>query len=390
MRTLPRNPPKNTFFTTAARGNDTILQAARSAAWTSGFAFGRLTPPSTDPDAPISQGGMMVWNESHWNSGPQKRWRGARSQTRQSPHAALDRDDIAASRPPPTRTRPAGMQSRSKEFDTAWREGWETGNRDGRLVGVPPASPRPSPSPALLGLRAAPRAPLCGDLRSGGTLYAPSPCGPLFAAPPARRRPARGATQPGLKNRQAALHVFRAGFISSRPGAEENREGQWCLVVYGGRASRPSIRANRLTRRKNMKKQKKLDGKSVAGTSLASVAASPKKTKEPLSHDTADEVAEFLYYLPAFTFALFGAPGMNESGPNLASVVGLIDCFVNDSRWRFFGAYACMTLCVLAVNPKYPAGDVQPRTPRISCPSRSGAGRSQSTTPAPWASCPQT
>jgi len=46
------------------------------------------------------------------------------------------------------------------------------------------------------------------------------------------------------------------------------------------------------------------------------------------------EVVPFLEGLPAFTFALLGARGLNESGPTLASVVQMIECFATDREYK--------------------------------------------------------
>ena len=49
---------------------------------------------------------------------------------------------------------------------------------------------------------------------------------------------------------------------------------------------------------------------------------------DPKSRDSASEVARSLKHLPAFTFALRSQDGTIESGPNPASVVELLECFV--------------------------------------------------------------
>ena len=74
-------------------------------------------------------------------------------------------------------------------------------------------------------------------------------------------------------------------------------------------------------------------------TKPASSTASAKKTgakkaKNRLPYDTAFEVVQVLHNLPAFTFVLLGAGAMHDSGPTLASVVELIDCFATDSEYK--------------------------------------------------------
>ncbi len=57
------------------------------------------------------------------------------------------------------------------------------------------------------------------------------------------------------------------------------------------------------------------------------------QAEDPLEYESAFDIVEYLRDLPAFTFALVGDYA-DESGPTLASVVQMIECFATDRECK--------------------------------------------------------